>query len=201
MSAGALERFVVEHTVSMRGWPVPFVDQRVPVERHGTWIAQDIPSGGLPHGEAWRMFTSGQFLHRRLLATDLRDAQVLKPETAGATGAVAVWDVLLYLVEVAEFGARMATALGLDQVAFDVALDGIAGRQLISGDFGRDLHGPYIAAANRFDTTKTVEVTTLLQDTRGVGVELAQRLLQQFGLDIPDEVLFEWQDKTFNRSG
>jgi hypothetical protein len=199
MSPGALERFVVEHTVSMRGWPVPYVDNRVPIQRHGTWVAQDISSGGLPHGEAWRMFTSGQFLHRRLLATDLRDAQVLKPDAAGATGAVAVWDVLLYVVEVAEFGARMATALGLDQVTFDVALDGIAGRQLISGDFWRELDGPYIAAANRFDATKTVEVTTLLEDTRGVGVDLAQPLLQQFGLDVPDEVLFEWQDKTFNR--
>jgi hypothetical protein len=85
------------------------------------------------------MFTSGQFLHRRLLATDLRDAQDLKPNAAAATGAVAVWDVLLYMVEVAEFGARMATALGLDQVTFDVGLDGIAGRQLISGDFCREL--------------------------------------------------------------
>jgi hypothetical protein len=185
----------------MRGWPVPFVDQRVPVERHGTWVAQDIPSGGLPHGEAWRMFSSGQFLHRRLLATDLRDAQVLRPDAAGATGAVAVWDVLLYLVEVAEFGARMATALGLDQVTFDVALDGIAGRQLISGDSWREVDGLHIAAANRFHATETVDVTTLLEDTRGVGVELAQRLLRQFGLEVPDEVLFEWQDKVFNRQG
>jgi hypothetical protein len=197
LSAGELDRFVVEHSVSMRGWPVPFVG-REPLQRHGTWVGQDIPSSGLPHAEAWRMFTSGQFLHRRLLATDLRDAQELRPDVTGATGAVAVWDVLLYMIEVAEFGARMATALGLDQVAFDIGLDGIEGRQLISGDFWRELHGPYIAAGNRFDASVTVEVTRLLEHPRAVGVTLAQRLLQQFGLSLPDEILYEWQDKIFN---
>lgn len=199
IAAGALEGFVVEHAVSMRGWPVPYVDQRVPIGRHGTWVAQDIPSRGLPHVEAWRMFTSGQFLHRRLLVTDLRDSQVLKADAAEATGAVAVWDLLLYLVEIAEFGARMATALGLDRVTFTVGLDGIAGRQLISGDFLRELDGPYIAAANRFEATETVEVTTLLEDTPGIGVKLAQRLLQQFGLNVPDQILLDWQDQTLRK--
>ena len=69
----------------------------------------------VPHVDAWRIFTSGQFLHRRVFATDLRDASELKPEDPDATGAVAVWDVLLYLVEVAESAARMATALSLDR--------------------------------------------------------------------------------------
>lgn len=199
LNPAQLEQFVLGHTVSMRGWPVPFVDQRERVQRRGNWVGQDIPSGGLPHGEAWRMFTSGQFLHRRLLATDLSDIGELRPDVAGVTGAVAVWDVLLYMVEVAEFGARVATTLGLDQVTFDIALDGIAGRQLISGEFRRELHGPYIVAANRFEVTLTVEVTALLENPRGVGVDFAQGLLEQFGLDVPNEVLFEQQDSTFNR--
>lgn len=199
LTAGQLDQFVAEHAVSMRGWPVPFIDQRQRIQRHGIWIAQDIPSSGMPHGEAWRMFTSGQFLHRRLLATDLRDANELKPTAPDTTGAVAVWDVLLYMVEVAEFGARVATALGLDSVTFDIALEGIAGRQLISGDFWRELHGPYIATADRFEASVTLEVAALLKDPRGVGVVLAQHLLQPFGLDLPDEVLFDWQDEVFRR--
>jgi len=196
LNPGRLARFVVEHNVSMRGWPVPFVG-REPVHRHGTWVGQDIPSGGLPHGEAWRMFTSGQFLHRRLLASDLRDAQSLKADAPGATGSVAIWDVLLDLVEVAEFGARMATAMGLDQVTFDVALDGIAGRQLITGVFERDLPGHYIATGNRFEATETVELGNLLADPAAVGVQLAQRILLQFGLNTPDAVLYDWQEGTF----
>jgi len=143
------------------------------------------------------MFTSGQFLHRRLLASDLRDAQSLKADAPGATGSVAIWDVLLDIVEVAEFGARMATAMGLDQVTFDVALDGIAGRQLITGVFERDLPGHYIATGNRFEATETVELGNLLADPAAVGVQLAQRILLQFGLNTPDAVLYDWQEGTF----
>lgn len=199
LNPSELDLFVVEHSVSMRGWPVPFVG-REPLQRHGAWVGQDIPSGGLPHGEAWRMFSSGQFLHRRLLATDLRDAEDLKPFAAAATGAVAIWDVLLYFVEVAEFGARMATALGLDQVTFNVALDGIAGRQLVAGVSNRDVPGHYVASASRFEGSETVEVTSLLVDPAAVGVQLTQKILQKFGLRTPDTVLYEWQESTFQRT-
>ena len=105
---GELDRFVVEHAVRLRGWPVPFVNN-APVQRMGEWVAQDVVAS--PHVEAWRMFSSGQFLQRRLLATELRHSAELVPNVTSATGAVAVWDVLFYLVEVAEFGARLATVL------------------------------------------------------------------------------------------
>jgi hypothetical protein len=178
---------------------VPFVDQREPVERHGSWIAQDIAPGVVPHGEAWRFFTSGQFLHRRLLVTDLSNGNGLAATVPDATGSVAIWDVLLYLVEVAEFGARMATALGLDQVVFEVALEGIAGRQLISGDWKRGLPGRYVASANRFEGDLCVGIPALLESPARVGVALTQRLVQQFGLDVPDELLFDWQDQVFSQ--
>jgi hypothetical protein len=194
-----LESFVSDNTVRLRGWPVPFVDYKKPRSRHGSWMGQDVEASVVPHEEAWRMCGSGQFLHRRVLATDLSDSNELKPEVAGATGAVAVWDVLLYVVEVAELGARMATALDVPSIAFDVALAGIAGRQLISGDFNRDLDGPYMIAADALDATAVVDSSRLLADTREVGVELAQQLLHQFGLDVPYKVLYDWQDQIFNR--
>ena len=187
---GQLDRFVVEHAVRLRGWPVPFVANE-PVKRHGSWIAQDVVA--MPHVESWRMFSSGQFVHRRLLATELRHSAEVRPNVSAATGAVALWDVLFYLVEVAEFGARLATSLSVDSVAFDVAIAGVNGRELVSGDFKRELHGPYLAAAERFDGTTVVDAAALLEDARGVGVGLAQQLLQQFGLDLPDQVLLDWQ--------
>lgn len=49
------------------------------------------------------MCTSGQFLHRRV-------ANYVQTRP-GATGAVAVCDFFLYLVEVVELGARLATTL------------------------------------------------------------------------------------------
>lgn len=100
LTPAQLDPFVAEQAVRLRGWPVPMVSPRYPLQRHGTWLAQDSQSTF--HVEAWRIFTSGQFLHRRVLATDVRDADELRAEDARATGAVALWDVLLYGVEVAE---------------------------------------------------------------------------------------------------
>jgi hypothetical protein len=194
-----LESFVNDNTVRLRGWPVPFIDYRTPRQRHGSSIGQDEKSEVVPHEEAWRMCGSGQFLHRKVLATDLSDSHELKAGAADATGAVAVWDVLLYMVEVAELGARMTTALDVASIAFDVSLAGIAGRQLISGEFRRDLSDSYMVSADELEAILVVDGARLLADTPEVGVGLAQQLLQQFGLNIPDKVLFDWQDQVFNR--
>lgn len=194
-----LERLVIDNTVRLRGWPVPYIDGRIPLQRHGTWIGQDIEPRVVPHIEAWRMCASGQFLHRRVLATDLRDDAQLLPSVPGATGTVAVWDVLLYAVEVAEFGARLLSALNLEEVTFDVSLRGIAGRELISGTWERELDGPYLIAAETLSSTANVGSTKLLAATRAVGVELAQALLRQFGLDLPNQILADWQDHVLTR--
>lgn len=175
-----LESFVVDNAVRLRGWPVPYIDYKTPRRRHGTWAGQDISAEVTAHQESWWMFGSGQFLHRRLLATDRGHSGELQARHPDATGAVAVWDVLLYMVEVAEFGARMATALDVPSITFDVALGGIAGRELISGDWNRDLDGPYLIASDTLRATFAVDSARLLTETRDVGVELAQLLLGQF---------------------
>ena len=198
LSPAQLELFVSEHAVRLRGWPVPYVDHRQPVQRYGAWIGQDVEPQVVPHIGAWRMCTSGQYLHRRVLATDLRDAQELAPSTPNATGAVAVWDVLLYLVELAEFGARMATVLDCERITFDVSLNGIAGRELISGDWLRELQGPYLVLADRLSGSEVVNSARLIASPRQIGVALAQVLLQQFGLDLPNQVLMDWQEQIFH---
>lgn len=199
VSPARLEALLSENTVRMRGWPVPFVDNRAQILRHGTWIGQDIKPSVVPHVEAWRICASGQFLHRRVLTTDLVKDGQLRPDAPAATGAVAVWDILLYLVEVAEFSARLATTLENDTMTIGVSLNGIAGRQLISGDWARDLHGDYIVATDRLTAAESMNVAHLMQTPRAVGVALTQQILMQFGLDIPDQVLDEWQDQVFSR--
>ncbi|WP_109474816.1 helix-turn-helix domain-containing protein [Ornithinimicrobium cavernae] len=193
-----LERFLLDHTVRLRGWPVPFVDDGAGRHRYPGAVGQDIEPRVVPHSEAWRLCTSGQFLHRRVLVSDLRHLEQAQPTDPSSTGVVVVWDVLLYMVEVAELGARMATALEVDHVAFDVTLSGIANRELVSGDWQRELHGPYRMASNELETQLGVSTTRLVADTRTVGVELAQGLLRQFGLGVPDQVLFDWQEQVFH---
>ena len=188
-----LDSFVVDNAVRLRGWPVPFVDYTTPRARHGTWLGQDIVQQGTPDQEAWRICGSGQFLHRRALGTDLSDSPELQATALMATGAVAVWDVLLYMVEVAEFGARMATALEVASISFDVDLSGINGRQLIAGDRTRELSRDHLVATDTLNAHAAVESARLLADARQVGVELAQSFFHQFGAKIPDHVLYDYQ--------
>lgn len=184
--------FVSNNAVRLRGWPVPFVDSTPPA-RHGQWLGQDIDPDGLTDREAWRFWGSGQFLHRRVLVTERSESVELRASDPSATGAVAVWDVLLYMVEVAEFGARMATSLDVASISFDLALVGVAGRQLIAGERSRELGNRFLVAADRLEAKADVESTRLLSDTRQVGVELAQQFLQQFGASIPDKTLLDYQ--------
>jgi hypothetical protein len=200
VSPAQLESLLAENTVRLRGWPVPYVDYRVPLMRHGSWIGQDIEPQVVPHSEAWRFCTSGQFLHRRILASDLRSSAELAADDPTASGSVVVWDVLLYLVEVAELAARFATAMGCESVTIAASLNGIAGRQLVSGDWKRDIPGRYIVNAPRLETTNIVDAGTLIRDTRRIGVQITQGLLSQFGLDVPDQVLLSWQDEVFSRA-
>lgn len=198
INRGALESFITQHAVSMRGWPVPMVSTRHPVEHLSQWIRQDIQATVVPHAEAWRLFTSGQFMQRRVVATDLRDAEELRPETPGATGAVAVWDILLYLVEVAELGTRIATAVGAETVTFNIALRNVAGRELISGDVRRRSARTYVTHATDLVATAQLSLTDLIAEPRHSGVDLAQLLLQQFGTDIDDQTLLDWQAQIFD---
>lgn len=133
-----LEPALVNNVVRLRGWPVPMVDQRIPVQRFGKWIAQDITSEVVHHEEAWRLLASAQFLHRRVLATDLGDSPAYAPTVPNVSKTVAVWDVLLYMVEVDEFGAPWATALGCSSMTFEVALNNVSERQLVAGDRTRN---------------------------------------------------------------
>lgn len=200
ISPDQLESFAGTQAVRLRGWPVPMLSNRDPIAHHGNWVAQDLQAEVVPHVEAWRLFTSGQFLHRRIIATDLRDAAELKPQVPGATGAVAVWDVLLYLVEVAELGARYATALDVETIAIDVSLENIAGRELISGDWKRELHGPYVTRAESLTASVVHKAPALLANPRAVGIDLTQQILRKFGLTVADKTLMEWQDSILDKT-
>ncbi len=191
-----LEQLMTQNTVRLRGWPVPYTSPREAILRAAQWIGQDTDADTVPHLEAWRLCRSAQFLHRRVLATDLRDSPQLLAADSQSSGAVAVWDVLFYLVEIAELGARLSVALGGLPVTFRITLREVKGRELVSGDLHRELHAVYRTSTNALHHTRRVEPGTLAGDARAVGVELAQGLLHQFGLALPDQVLSDWQDQT-----
>lgn len=196
VEVGRLQDVLNEATVRLRGWPLPMLDERTGVQRHATWIGQDLDARPFHHAEAWRFHASGQFTHRRMLVTDLTEDGQLRSDAPEATGAVAVWDVLLSLVEACELAARLATALKCERISLGATLRGVAGRQLISGVWERDMVGRYIVAANELMVSRALRVEELLVDPRRRGVQLARELLAPFGTEVSESVLFDWQDKT-----
>lgn len=199
ISAAKLESVIAENAVRLRGWPMPYVDSRTATLRYGSWVGQDADLSVGSHREAWRMLTSGQFLHRRVLVTDLVSGEELSARSPDVTGTVAVWDVLLYMVEVTEFAARLATTLGSETVTIFVSIRGASGRELVSGDWKRELSGPHVVHADELRFERLFSSTDLIADTRQAGVDVAQSLLQQFGLDVPDAVLLDWQAQVFEQ--
>ena len=197
LSPAQLEDFLRSHAVRLRGWPLPFIDGPQPIGRHGKWISQEYT--GQRHQEAWRLFTSGHFLHRRTLVSDLVNGPELAADAPGATGTVVVWDVLLYAVELAELAARFGTDLVCDDIDIKLDLVGIGGRQLVSGDWARELYGPYIISVDRLNANRSASTVDLLANPRGVAISIVQDLLGQFGLDLPDQVLMDWQEQIFQR--
>lgn len=198
---GQLVELVRDLTVRLRGWPLPFVDnvERSPLALHGPWVGQDYLVDTASHREAWRMWSSGQFLHRKVLTSDDRphiaEAQASTPDAAGT---VIVWDVLLYLVEAAEFASRLAAATGCDGVDIEVSMHNVQGRQLVSGDPNRDVEVQGVMSAQALHGQTTASRPELLTQTRQVSVRLAQSVLQQFGLQMPDGFLMDWQSEVLS---
>ncbi|WP_380162645.1 RNA-binding domain-containing protein [Kineococcus sp. R86509] len=204
--SGQLEKLVNDLTVRLRGWPLPFVDDvnSNPPKRYGQWVGQETIIRNYSPGstwnsdrdrEAWRLWCSGQFLHRRVLISDERpDIPEAQASLPGATGTVVGWDVLLYLVEVAEFASRLAAVTGCDGVDIEVGMHNVQGRQLVSGDDHR-VDVQRMMSANTLHGKTMASRPELVTQTRRVGVRLAQTLLKQFGLQVPDGFLMDWQDE------
>jgi hypothetical protein len=58
---------------------------------------------------------------------------------------------------------------------------------------GPERKRPSIAAALAANVEQVLDSTALIAATRQAGVAVAQGVLKQFGLDLPDAVLLDWQ--------
>jgi hypothetical protein len=191
-----LPDFVSRHTVRLRGWPLPFVDNRNRMMTGQTWVGQDLEPRGVPHAEAWRMFQSGQFLQKRVISADLAQHSQSSVTAAGATSLIQVWEILFYLTEVFELAARMAFSIAADElVHISARLVGMEERQLVSGSFDRDLDGIYVSSTNSLVAEVTLATPDLVADPRSGAITMAQEFLQRFGLRVPNEVLADWQSE------
>ncbi len=191
--ADRLDDVVERATVRLRGWPVPMFFRAGVLKRFGDRIGQDAMARPVRRAEAWWLCSSGQFLQRRALATEYVSSAELRPATAEATGSVAIWDVLFYAVEVCELAARLATDLACDGVSIRFGLVNVAGRELITGTWQRELLDVHLQHANEMEATAEVTTVDLLAAPRAVAVSLTEDILGRWGLRLPVHVLDEWQ--------
>ncbi len=108
MDYGALEEVLVGDVVRFRGWPVPYIDHRAPLERGERWIGQEVDAQMVTHAEAWRLHTSGQFNHLRAVSADWRTGTEATYVPPGFASVIEVWEIPYYLTELYELGARLS---------------------------------------------------------------------------------------------
>ncbi|WP_280314731.1 AlbA family DNA-binding domain-containing protein [Nocardia wallacei] len=182
ISRDTLNPIIAQSTVRLRGWPFPYMDQNV--QNWQDAIGCDVVSRNSLHEEQWRFFTSGQFLHRRILLADLENR----------TDVVRVWEILFPLTEVVELAGRLATAMATPKtIAIEACLHGVAGRTLISDEPRRRLFDDYHTQDNVLTSTLEVTVAELVADARQLGVTMAKKIFQGFGFTPSDTVMSEYQ--------
>jgi len=191
-----LDEVVPSVEVRMRGWPVPYVNYGRDAVLHGDdWVGQDIDATGVDHYEAWRFFTSGQFTHLRSISADWRTgSEALRvPEDFGSL--VEIWEILFYLTEVFELGARLALSpAGDEQMVISASLRGLRNRGLIVGQRNRaEFMFPQRSHVDSFSQEVELPREKLIAESKVAAVKMAREFFLRFGWKPPLDQLLDHQ--------
>jgi hypothetical protein len=180
---------------------VPFVDGRSGFLHGDNWVGEDIDARTVSHDEAWRFYTSGQFLQLRLVSADRRIGTEATSIPSGAAAVIEVWEILFYLTELTEFAARLGASAAAEASAFSISatLHGMKDRQLIPGTPSRELDGIYRSRDADLTVTATYQRDTLIAAPREAGVELSRAMLVKFGFNASPRVLRDYQTELTRR--
>ena len=177
-----LENVIEGATVRMRGWPVPYIDQREPLLRGNDWIGEDIDALMVSHLEAWRLFTSGQFVHLRAITGEWGEDNLIAPQSP-AERIIPVWEILFYLTEVVELAARLTLKTRTpSSMLVRAKLFGMADRGLVVGQPNRaEFFHPYLQQQDVLQAEINVPAGDLIAEPRDVALGVAHHLLLRFG--------------------
>jgi len=180
---GDLDEILASAVVRFRGWPVPFIDHREDLLRGDDWIGQDIDAEIVSHYEAWRFFSSGQFIHLRAVSADWRTGNEGTVVPEGASSAIEIWEILYYLTELFELAARLALGrAGDERMTIDARLNGLQGRALVVGEPRRiPFSAPRRATVESHRQTVTLPREQLVAEPREKAVEMAREFFLRFG--------------------
>lgn len=190
LSEEALDTVVGKIPVRLRGWPVPFIDTRIPVRAGDDWIGQDLQDVE----EAWRLFRSGQFTHLRVISQERRRPDVGPAGPAVPSKVIELWDILLYVTEITELAARLALSARFPSgTEISLSLHCGVDRLLISGTPERHLDRDYRSISDTIEISRTLERGELVSSARKVAVQIATQYCRRFGFKPTPGVLSEYQ--------
>jgi hypothetical protein len=181
--------------VRLRGWPVPYIDDREGFRSGPDWIGQDIHAATVPHHESWRLFTSAQFSHLRVISQEARPRGDPGP-APDRPGIIEVWEILLYLTEVLELAARLAlNEASVERFAIDVRLHCGTGRVLVSGVPERILYRDYPSPMEIIEFSESFESEQIIARPRAAAVEVASQVFVRFQFHPGEGELTDYQTK------
>ncbi|MDA8045688.1 MAG: hypothetical protein M0Z30_10695 [Actinomycetota bacterium] len=180
---GELEEALRRSVVSLRGWPVPFIDHRVDVIRRENWIGQDIDASTVEMYEAWRFFQSGRFNHLRSVSADWRRGTEATPTPASAESVIEVWEILYYLTEVMELASKLSlTQAGNDRMAITAILSKLQKRALVLGFSDRPpWPWEYVSDVKSLTVRRIVGREQLISDGHRLAADMAREVFLRFG--------------------
>jgi hypothetical protein len=184
---------LTRNAVRMRGWPVPFIDYRLPPLRTKNSVGQDIDAQSVDHYEAWRFTTDAQFSQLRSVSADWRKGAERTAVPRGARAVIEVWEIVFYITELAELAARLALLSGADAFHLAAELHGMADRALVAGMPGRELDADYVSQLDAINDARTVSVQQLTASPPQVAVDMSAALLAGFGWHAKPDVLRDFQ--------
>lgn len=193
---GALDAVLRKAVVRLRGWPVPFIDDREAFLGGEDWIGQDIDADIVSQFEAWRFWTSGQFTHLRSVSADWRVGREGTRVPESFSGVIEVWEILYYLTEVFELAARLAFSGGAsDSTVVDATLHGLADRGLIVGNPRGEFIEPYRSRVPQLKREVTFPNEVLVAEARPHAVKMALEFFMRFGWRPSIDQLTEHQQE------
>jgi hypothetical protein len=178
-----LEGIIQAAEVRLRGWPVPFYDNRERPIRRGNWVGQDIDAEMVGHYEAWRFHTSGQFNQLRAVDADWRHTSKIQSSEPGREKVIQVWEILFYLTEVFELASRLTTGpAGDDAMVVEATLHGLQDRRLIVGQHNRaEFYEPHHTDEDVLRREIALSRSDLIASTNEQSVKMASEFFARFG--------------------